>query len=133
MALNLFDEDESAGIQENNFKDFAVIEIEFTNEQIAKEITKGFAEKYTIGSNNSINVFGPSLDKERLDKSEENFYSLGYPKRVDNKFGSSRTWDESQLLGDRLADDRKRKTNKVLGERVRGLASTQSFGSTGIE
>ncbi|WP_181454168.1 MIP family Ig-specific serine endopeptidase [Mycoplasma wenyonii] len=132
-ALNLFDEDESAGIQENNFKDFAVIEIEFTNEQIAKEITKGFAEKYTIGSNNSINIFGPSLDKERLDKSEENFYSLGYPKRVDNKFGSSRTWDESQLLGDRLADDRKRKNNKALGERVRGLASTQSFGSTSIE
>ncbi|AHC40317.1 hypothetical protein OVS_02320 [Mycoplasma ovis str. Michigan] len=105
VATDLFDKNVNWEIKKNNYKDFAVIEIEFKNEKSAKEITRNFANKYTTNSKNMINIFGDPLDTKTISKNNDNFYSLGYPGYKDDIFKYSNNWNESKLRADRLSRD----------------------------
>ncbi|PYC99652.1 hypothetical protein B4U78_015305 [Microbacterium esteraromaticum] len=74
------------GVLDKNFKDFAVMEIEFNDEDSAREITRGFADKYTVESTEAINIFGKPLDIHNLESNNQNFYSLGYPSKASSRF-----------------------------------------------
>ncbi|PYC99496.1 hypothetical protein B4U78_016785 [Microbacterium esteraromaticum] len=80
--INFLNEDDSLDVKAEQQRDFAIIEIEFTNEEIARQVTNDFATKYPIESTEALNFFAPSLTEkyteEELNKSEEDFYHLGY-------------------------------------------------------
>ncbi|PYC99610.1 hypothetical protein B4U78_015745 [Microbacterium esteraromaticum] len=57
----------------NHFVDFAVLEVNFKNEEVAKKVTNNFAnkERYKNGSKDVINVFSPPIEKKYETKGEE--------------------------------------------------------------
>ncbi|AHC40319.1 hypothetical protein OVS_02330 [Mycoplasma ovis str. Michigan] len=133
-ALNIFDENQSLGIGNNNFKDFAVIEIEFQNEKVAREMTRDFATKYGgENSKNSINLFGSPISKERLKDNNENFYSLGYPTKENDKFSYSKTWNPETLAGEKLAEDPRKSATVNQDKRLMGHVSAKSFNASELD
>ncbi|PYC99514.1 hypothetical protein B4U78_016630 [Microbacterium esteraromaticum] len=94
-AFDLFDKNPELGIEENNYKDFAVLEIKFKDPEYAKQVTNNFAGKYNVDSTDAINVFAKPLDEkydtETIQKLDENFFELGYPKGNKGKYGQSRS------------------------------------------
>ncbi|WP_157999185.1 hypothetical protein [Anaplasma marginale] len=63
--------------------------MEFVNEDVARKATNGFADKYTLSSDNAINLFNKPLEelytKEELEKYDEYFYHLAYPYKANDK------------------------------------------------
>ncbi|AHC40341.1 hypothetical protein OVS_02515 [Mycoplasma ovis str. Michigan] len=131
VAVDFFKKDTSLDVSDNNFKDFAVVEIEFTNEQSAREITRNFADKYKLGSNNAIDVFAQPIKASEAKDNNENFYSIGYPSNKNDIFKYAKSWNERTLVADRLGEDNRSVSfvgsKKV--EKIRGHANTQSFSS----
>ncbi|OAL10419.1 hypothetical protein A6V39_03215 [Candidatus Mycoplasma haematobovis] len=110
VPINFLEKDESVGIKENNYRDFAVIEIEFINEDYAREATRDFYSKYPVGSKDAINVFGAPLDKQKtwsqIENSIDNYYSLAYPQKKNDPFAYSINFDESSGEASKLTKDR---------------------------
>ncbi|PYC99511.1 hypothetical protein B4U78_016660 [Microbacterium esteraromaticum] len=61
-AFNFLGKDSPAG--RNHFADFAVLEITFTNEDVAKRVTDNFAIKYKERPQDVIDVFSPPIEKK---------------------------------------------------------------------
>ncbi|RAO94972.1 hypothetical protein DNK47_02215 [Mycoplasma wenyonii] len=99
-AFDLFDKNPELGIEENNYKDFAVLEIKFKDPEYAKQVTNNFAGKYNVDTTDAINVFAKPLDEkydtETIQKLDENFFELGYPKGKKGKYSQSKSWDEEK-------------------------------------
>ncbi|AHC40355.1 hypothetical protein OVS_02780 [Mycoplasma ovis str. Michigan] len=128
-ALNLFNKESKFDIQENNFKDFAVIEVTFDSEEIAKKMTNNFADKYKEGSfEDAIDVFGSPLDPNKTKENTSRFYSLGYPdKRTESIFFKKDNWSWKNKRGDVLSNDQKNKYGISPRDKVRGFLSAKHF------
>lgn len=68
--------------EKTQYRDFAILEIEFTDEEYAGEVTSDFATKYPINTKKAINVFAPSLGKEEIEFKKRNYYNLSYPTKA---------------------------------------------------
>ncbi|CBY92757.1 conserved hypothetical prolipoprotein [Mycoplasma haemofelis str. Langford 1] len=70
---------------DNYYKDFAVLEIDFQSEDHARKITDNFYDKYGKASDKHapLNIFDEELmakySSQELDKSNTNYYISGYP------------------------------------------------------
>lgn len=89
-----------------HFADFAVLEIEFTSEQAARDATNGFADKYKDG-NHPINLLAQPLEEKykswfELQNSLDNFYLLAYPVEGKGEFEQTKNWDEETTIASRL-------------------------------
>lgn len=126
-SIDLWEANPSLNIPRNNYKDFAVLEIEFIDEEYAKKVTGNFAEKYPISATNALNIFSGPLDSryswEEIDKLNENFYNLAYPSKpkVFNKYNYTVAFDEEKAEAFKLSNDPKnwyKTTNKKLNGHV---------------
>ncbi|OAL10503.1 hypothetical protein A6V39_00365 [Candidatus Mycoplasma haematobovis] len=93
---------EKREINYDHFLDLAVLELEFNSEESERKATGGFANKYTLKSNNAINLFNKPLEakysKEELDNLTENFYHLAYPYKKGDKWNYSTNFDEPNAI-----------------------------------
>lgn len=109
VAIDFLEADPEMDVTEKNYKDFAVLEIEFTDPNYAKLVTDNFAEKYPIESTEAINVFDqPLLEKHSeagVSKLDKNFYSLAYPVQEGKKFDYEISWNEEEAEGSKLSLD----------------------------
>ncbi|AFN64920.1 hypothetical protein WEN_00565 [Mycoplasma wenyonii str. Massachusetts] len=125
-AFDLFEENPELGIRANNYKDFAVLEIKFKEEDYARRITNNFADHYRVESTDAINVFADPLDvrydTEKIQQLEENFFELGYPKGNKGKFEQSRGWDEEREEGYKLLNDHSGLHHDTNQQKIRGFA-----------
>lgn len=79
----------------NYQKDFAVLEIQFENADIAEKLTKGFHHKYSKG--NGLNLFDNDLltKRQKGDSYLNNrYYSFAYPTARGKTFEASNNYDE---------------------------------------
>ncbi|AFN65176.1 hypothetical protein WEN_01915 [Mycoplasma wenyonii str. Massachusetts] len=113
VATNFLKEDESVGVKKENYRDFAILEIEFKDEDYARQVTDGFADKYKVDSTDAINVFAKPLESryslEDLKNYDENLYNLGYPGSYmgkKEKFAHHDNFNEEALEAAKLAGDR---------------------------
>ncbi|OAL10527.1 hypothetical protein A6V39_00485 [Candidatus Mycoplasma haematobovis] len=111
VAIGLFDANSELNISENNYKDFEVLEIKFNDENYARKVTNGFADRYGIESKEAINIFAKPLEdrytQEEISKLDESFYNFGYPMKTNvvNKYGHAIGWDEEKAEGHKLSYD----------------------------
>ncbi|RAO94803.1 hypothetical protein DNK47_03110 [Mycoplasma wenyonii] len=127
VAVDLFDIDLNMGVLDKNFKDFAVMEIEFNDEDSAREITRGFADKYTVESTEAINIFGKPLDIHNLESNNQNFYSLGYPSKASSRFSYVKGWDEETLSGEKLSTDPRNRYPIISGNKLKGHVASDWY------
>ncbi|OAL09736.1 hypothetical protein A6V39_05435 [Candidatus Mycoplasma haematobovis] len=130
-ALNFLEEDTENEVNKNNWKDFAVLEIKFKDEEIARKITNNFATKYPVNTKEAINVFSDALEDryswDELSKLDQNFYSFAYPKTGD-KFKASKTWNEETLEADRLSNDKYNWYHNAGEEKIPGFIAGKRIG-----
>ncbi|AFN64924.1 hypothetical protein WEN_00585 [Mycoplasma wenyonii str. Massachusetts] len=126
--INFLNEDSSLDVEAEQQRDFAIIEIEFTDEEIARKVTNNFATKYPVESKEALNFFAPSLTEkyteEALNKSEEDFYHLGYPGGAGDKWKYTTTFNPNTGRGLRLSDDERYLVSDKDKKRIRGLANS---------
>ncbi|AFN65395.1 hypothetical protein WEN_03070 [Mycoplasma wenyonii str. Massachusetts] len=91
-----------------HFLDFVVLEIEFTNGDIAKRVTRDFATKYEQHPEDAIDLFGKPIEskytsKEELWKAKDNYYILSYPKVPGkDKWQHTLNWDKNSTIASHL-------------------------------
>ncbi|RAO94970.1 hypothetical protein DNK47_02205 [Mycoplasma wenyonii] len=134
--INFLNEDDSLDVKAEQQRDFAIIEIEFTNEEIARQVTNDFATKYPIESTEALNFFAPSLTEkyteEELNKSEEDFYHLGYA-GAGGQWQYTTTFNPNTGRGLRLSDDEQYLVSDKDKKRIRGLANSNRVFSVSWE
>lgn len=138
-AVDFLKEDPNNDVQKNHWKDFAVIEVKFNNEEIAKKVTNEFAIKYPVNTTEAINLFADALEDrysvEQIANTTENFYSFAYPATGD-KFKASKTWNEDTLEADKISNDRWNWYHDKGEEKIAGMVAgkkisrTQAWGGT---
>lgn len=102
-AINFLQENKNKGIEKDHYKDFAVIEVEFTNEERAKLITGKFYEKYGKNSQKTpLDVFKFPLSEKQED-SKQRLYSLGYAYQDDKPFQYLFSYDKDLVMTSELA------------------------------
>ncbi|AHC40429.1 hypothetical protein OVS_03385 [Mycoplasma ovis str. Michigan] len=135
-AFNFLEENQEYDVPKNHFKDFVVLEIKFTNEDIARKVTGGFADKYTVDSKDAINVFSKPIEERyswsEIENNKKNFYTLAYPvskKDPNDKYSYKVSWNEDKALGDQLSEASKgvHALHGTVG--VKGFVPTKKYTS----
>ncbi|AFN65396.1 hypothetical protein WEN_03075 [Mycoplasma wenyonii str. Massachusetts] len=127
MPYNFLKPNASLGIPDHNYRDFAVLEIEFSDPETAKELTNDFANKYKVDSTNAINIFANPIDSkyslEKLDDANENFYTVAYPHTQKDKYTPAVNFDVQKAEASNLTKE----MYYLSGERIRGYVDAKKL------
>lgn len=127
MPYNFLKRNSYQGIPEYHYRDFAVLEIEFNDQQAAKELTNNFAEKYKVDSTNAINIFSKPLDSryslDKLSDVDNNFYSVAYPHTLKNKYMPAVSFDEKTAEASNLTKE----MYYLTKDRIRGYVDAKKL------